>query len=224
MNKKDLLILIPARKGSKRLVNKNIYPLCGQPLIYWSIQTALEADNIFDGEIELDIAVSTDSKDIQEYIQKEFNTAKNEPIFIIDRPSELAEDNTTSEDTTLHALDWFKEQYQLEFKTLMLLQPTSPIRDCLDVTFFYHAYKYYETKAMVSKCHTGSKQNGSIYIRDVQDLYENKTFYPRYWMPLGMVGNGIKDVDVNTIEDIYEAERIIKEYKLHEEHESERKI
>ena len=56
---KNNVALIPARSGSKRVVNKNISPLDGHPLIAYTITSALES-NIFDNVI-----VSTDSDEIK---------------------------------------------------------------------------------------------------------------------------------------------------------------
>ena len=46
-NNKKILAIIPARGGSKGLPNKNIKPLCGKPLIGWSIEQA-QASNYID--------------------------------------------------------------------------------------------------------------------------------------------------------------------------------
>ena len=56
---KNNVALIPARSGSKRVVNKNITPLNGHPLIAYSIVSAIES-NIFD-----QVVVSTDSEEIK---------------------------------------------------------------------------------------------------------------------------------------------------------------
>lgn len=41
-----VVAIIPARGGSKRLNKKNIYPIWGQPMLYWPIKAALESDMI----------------------------------------------------------------------------------------------------------------------------------------------------------------------------------
>ena len=53
--KPNIVALIPARSGSKRVPDKNIRPLAGHPLIAYSIAAALQS-GIFDAVI-----VSTDS-------------------------------------------------------------------------------------------------------------------------------------------------------------------
>ena len=41
------IAIIPARRGSKRIKNKNIKNFCGKPIISYSIETALNT-KIFD--------------------------------------------------------------------------------------------------------------------------------------------------------------------------------
>ncbi len=111
------IAIIPARKGSKGLPGKNIMKFCDKPLIYWTIKIAIES-NIFDK-----IIVSTDCKNIAE-ISKTFGA---EVPFL--RPKYLATDTATSVDVAKHALQFFKENGNTEFKNLTLLEPTSPLRE-----------------------------------------------------------------------------------------------
>lgn len=50
--------IIPARGGSKRLKNKNAYPIWGMPMIYWAIKACKES------KYNIDIWVTTDSSEI----------------------------------------------------------------------------------------------------------------------------------------------------------------
>lgn len=114
--------LIPARSGSKRIPNKNMQPLGGKPLLYWTIQAALEnqyIDNVY---------VSTDSTDIQSYA---IQCGAEAPFL---RPDELADDTALSIDAVLHALDWLHKNKGDEPDAIALLQPTSPIRNCRHLT------------------------------------------------------------------------------------------
>lgn len=110
-----ILALIPARGGSKRVPRKNIRLLGGKPLITWSIEAAHGVSGI------CDILVSTDDQEIAKVAR---NAGALVPWL---RPKELATDEATSVEVTLHALDW----YEAKFGTLdglLLLQPTSPFR------------------------------------------------------------------------------------------------
>lgn len=61
---KNIIAIIPARGGSKRIKNKNIKLFNKKPMIYWSIQAAIKS-NLFDR-----IIVSTDSRKIASYAKK----------------------------------------------------------------------------------------------------------------------------------------------------------
>ena len=89
---KKCIAIIPARGGSKSIPKKNIIPLCGKPLIAWSIEHA-HASTYID-----DVYVTTDDKQIAA-------VSKQCGAQIIKRPSKLATDTSSSEDALLHALD-----------------------------------------------------------------------------------------------------------------------
>jgi len=117
-NNKKILAIIPARGGSKRLPNKNILPMGSKPLIAWSIEAANRSKYIDD------VIVSTDSQDIYDVAQK---YGAHTPFI---RPSELAQDDTRSIDVVIHALEFFKDS---EYDYVILLQPTSPLRETSDI-------------------------------------------------------------------------------------------
>ena len=47
------IALIPARKGSKGIPNKNLIDLCGKPLIYYSIKASKKGIKIFGLEVSI---------------------------------------------------------------------------------------------------------------------------------------------------------------------------
>lgn len=111
-----MIVVIPARGGSKGVPGKNIKKLGGKPLIQYTIDAARE---IFEDK---DIIVSTDS----EIIKTTVESLGIEVPFI--RPLKLATDESGTQDVLLHALR-FVEGKGLFPKTLILLQPTSPFRN-----------------------------------------------------------------------------------------------
>ena len=121
MNVKKILPLIPARGGSKGVKNKNIHEVNNKPLIQYTIETAIST-NIFDH-----IFVSTDSEKIAEVSLK---LGAKVPFI---RPESLAQDESNSIDVMKHALEWFNENKGLQFEYLLLLQPTSPLRNENDI-------------------------------------------------------------------------------------------
>ena len=114
--KSKFLGLIPARGGSKGIPRKNIATLAGKPLIAWTIETALSCDFLDR------IIVSTDDTEIAEIALK----SGAEVPFI--RPSNLASDNASGIDPVFHAIENIPG-----YDYLVLLQPTSPLRNALDV-------------------------------------------------------------------------------------------
>lgn len=119
---KDMLAIIPARGGSKGLPNKNILELDGKPLIAHTVEAAIGSKYIDD------VIVSTDSEEIA----KAAVAAGAENPFM--RPEELASDTSRVLDTFIFTLNELKEKHNREYKKLVVLQPTSPLRNtkCID--------------------------------------------------------------------------------------------
>lgn len=109
------IALIPARGGSKGVINKNLKHIAGYPLIYWSIKHALETNRVSS------VYVSTDSPEIAE-VAKFYGA---EVPFL--RPTEYAQDDSTTESVMLHFGRWLLEN-KIHCDNLVLLQPTSPLR------------------------------------------------------------------------------------------------
>lgn len=118
---KTFLAIIPARAGSKGLPDKNIKELCGKPLIAWSIETGLKS-NYLD-----EVMVTTDCQNIAE-VSKLYGA--NVPFL---RPEELASDTATSFDAIAHTIDYYKNELNKEFDYIVLLEPTSPLREISDI-------------------------------------------------------------------------------------------
>ncbi len=119
-NNKKILTIIPARGGSKGLPGKNIKPLYGKPLIGWSIEQA-QASKYID-----EIFVSTDSQEIAD-VASSFGV---QIPFL--RPAQLATDTSPSSEFVLHTINYFRDQGK-EFDYVLLLEPTSPLRDIEDI-------------------------------------------------------------------------------------------
>ena len=118
---KRVIAIIPARGGSKGLPNKNIRPLCGKPLIAWSIEKAKQSRYI---DVVL---VTTDSPAIAD-VGRQYGAAV--PFL---RPAELATDHASTYDVIRHALAHYRNAKRLEFDYTVLLEPTSPLREDDDV-------------------------------------------------------------------------------------------
>ena len=112
----QFLSIIPARSGSKRLPDKNIKLLCGKPLLAWSIESALDSQYIDE------VVVSTDSS-VYADVAKSYGA--NVPFL---RPESLSSDTTTTFDVLEHCIRFYKESLGKTYDYVVLLQPTSPLR------------------------------------------------------------------------------------------------
>jgi N-acylneuraminate cytidylyltransferase len=115
------LFLIPARGGSKGIPGKNIKPLGGRPLIYYTLDAA------FDTASPQDICVSTDDDTIAARV-REYGLD-----IPFKRPSDLATDTAGSDEVMLHAVAFY-EKAGIKLDRIVLLQPTSPFRTSRHIT------------------------------------------------------------------------------------------
>lgn len=138
MKEKNLAI-IPARSGSKGIKDKNIKELNGKPLIAYTIEVARKS-KIFE-----DIVVSTDSEKYAD-ISKKYGALV--PFL---REEKLSGDQASSLDVILDVLEKMK-QLGKEYDTLILLQPTSPLRTEEDLKQAYEFYLEKKASAVVSVC------------------------------------------------------------------------
>lgn len=113
----NILAIIPARGGSKGVPKKNIKLLNNIPLIGYSIKSAKESKFINK------IIVSTDCDEIKDIAE----TFEIEVPFL--RPKEYATDNSLDIDFLKHTLAWLNENENYEPDLIVLLRPTTPIRD-----------------------------------------------------------------------------------------------
>lgn len=113
---KELLGIVMARGGSKGLPRKNICDLAGKPLIAWTIEAGLKSKYLDR------LILSSEDGEIMGVAEA---YGCDVPFR---RPDELAEDETSSIDVLLHAL-----QKISGYNYVVLLQPTSPLRTAEDI-------------------------------------------------------------------------------------------
>jgi len=139
--KNKIIAIIPARGGSKEIPRKNIRLMSGKPLIALSIEAALKSKCIDR------VVVSTEDKEIAE-ISREYGAE------IIERPEEFAKDESSTIDAILHALEVLRaENYNPDI--IVLLQPTSPLRNAEDVGSAIELFLNSDCESVVSVCEVG---------------------------------------------------------------------
>lgn len=206
-----ILFIIPARKGSKRLVGKNKMHFNGKPLVSHSIDFAIKAASKEDV-----ICITSDDDEILEI-------AKIKSVdLIIKRPPQLASDDASSFDVILHACN-FAQVGNWEFDTVVLLQPTTPFRSIKDFEKMRQQFiengmsalasiavkgeikncVVYDPRSMkVSVSNIGKRGylNGSLYFYDYSSLLrQNKT------LTFGDMGYYLmsekNSIDIDTMDD-----------------------
>ena len=111
----NILCIIPARGGSKGIKNKNIIPLCGKPLIGYTIEAA------FESKLVDRIVVSTDDEEIAK-------VASKYKVQIIKRPKKLAADSTPIEKALRHAVRHVEKNSGYVPEIVVWLQANVPVR------------------------------------------------------------------------------------------------
>ena len=148
--------IIPARSGSKGLVDKNIKLLCGKPLLAYSIEAAIKS-NMFD-----EIMVSTDSKI---YADIAMNYGASVPFL---RSAETSTDSSSSWDMVQEVLYEYKKRNRF-FDSFCLLQPTSPLRTESDIK---KAYQLYHTKAAVAVVSVCEAEHSPLWCGTIPNSLE----------------------------------------------------
>jgi len=163
---KSVIAIIPARAGSKGLPGKNIRPLCGKPLIAWSIESARGSRYVDE------VLVSTDGDDIAR-VAEQFGAA-----VPFRRPNELATDSATTLSAVQHALEHYRRLGRA-FDVVVLLEPTSPLREESDIDRMLERLSngWQSFDAVISLA--AYFPYGVAYIVKTAVLIEEGTFYPR---------------------------------------------
>jgi CMP-N,N'-diacetyllegionaminic acid synthase len=153
--------LIPARGGSKGIPRKNIKLIAGKPLIVWTIESALRS-SMLGG-----VVVSTDDLEIAEIARR----AGAHVPFV--RPAELAEDHSPGLGPVLHALDQLPQ-----FDSVLLLQPTSPLRTTDDIDGCLNFVLQKKTPSVVSVTEADTHPYWTYMLNADQTLTQLLDFSP----------------------------------------------
>lgn len=157
------LAIIPARRGSKGIKDKNIILLNEKPLMWYSIDSAIKS-NCFD-----EIMVSTDS---ERYAEIAKQCGANVPFL---RSKEHSSDFSSSWDVVQEVLNKYIEIGN-KFDTVCLLQPTSPLRTSENIILAYEQLYKSKANAITSVCEVDHSPLWSMTLpKDYSlDEYRNK--------------------------------------------------
>ena len=112
--------MIPARGGSKSVPLKNVKVIAGQPLIYWSIDAAVNSDKIDK------VYISTDSDEIRQIVMA-YNKPNKEKIEVVERSTECSTDTASTEDVMLDFTS------RVEYENMVFIQCTNPLITTADI-------------------------------------------------------------------------------------------
>lgn len=180
--KVEVLVVIPARGGSKGIPYKNIKPLAGKPLICYSIDVARQFTT------DDNICVTTDDDKIIEVVE---NYGLKVPFK---RPDYLATDICGSNEVIQHAWKFFAEKGK-RYDAVLLLQPTSPFRK---VEFLKEAVALYDdsidmvTSVKPAACnpyYDGFEEDsdGLLYVSKGDGTIERRQDAPDVWQQNGSI-------------------------------------
>ncbi len=219
-----ILIVIPARSGSVRLPNKNFRSLGGRPLIDWTLKFAKNLLCVSD------ILVSTDSTEIANHAK---STGALVPWL---RPSNISASHSKSEEVVDHALNWYETEIS-EVDSVLLLQPTSPFRSIdlansqikmyldepdisivgVSETTTSPVWEQVPGCRFLSRIQHGEQNPhsrtfnpcGNFYLTPKNEFKEAHSFFGTKTIPF-LVTKKEELVDIDTLDDFKEAERILK--------------
>lgn len=158
---------IPVRGGSKSIPLKNIKPISGKPLAYWTVKAACGCKYIDK------VYVATDSDKIKDIVES-FKTGIEAELFakaeVIGRSAESASDTASTEFAMLE----FAKNYQ--FDNIVLVQATSPLLQSIDLDHGFEAFNEEGTDSVLSvvlqkRFHWANDEKGFTYPTNYDVLH-----------------------------------------------------
>lgn len=223
-----LLILVPARAGSKGLPGKNLRELGGLPLLAWTAR-AIAASGVTARAV-----LSTDDPTIA----KVGRLHGLEAPFL--RPAELATDASGMLEVVDHAVGWLEDRTGFSASAVMVLQPTSPfrrperIRQALELlalpgtegvvgvasvarrpSVVYQEgpggllvpLAVWDGQATRQEVHPLMTPNGTLYLATRESLIRHRRLFPPCLRPLRT--DLVENIDIDTIDDWQLAEAVV---------------
>jgi len=202
----DVVAVIPARSGSKSIVDKNIKLLGGHPLIAYSIVAAKLASGIDR------VIVSTNSIEYASIARK----YGAEVPFL--RPPEISGDNSTDYECIKHILDWMQNEENFLPTYLVHLRPTTPLREInyIDMAIdFIKKTKYATALRSVHEMSESAYKAFEIEGNYLKSIGSNSFALDASNDPRQSFN---KTYQANGYVDVIKTEYVIKNNKLHGDH------
>lgn len=186
--KSDIIYIIPARGGSKRLPRKNLYKINGKPCVQYAIEACLKSkyanNNVY---------VSSEDGEI-------INFAKESGVNIIKRPMHLALDHIWTQEVLQHAVNHLKVQ---NFKYVVRVQANSPqvtfekIDECIEKLINNNLWEVFTVDA-------SGIEDAAIHVLKRECVHQKALSVYK-----GVVSTNY--IDLHTIKDVKEIEKRMKD-------------
>ena len=213
----EILCIIPARSGSKGIIDKNIIDYNGKPLLSWSI---IQAKN---SKYKMKIIVSTDS---EKYKKIAIEYGAEVPFL---RPPEISQDLSTDFECINHCVKWLEKNENYKSDIILHLRPTSPNRsvtlidDCLD-NFIKNRSNYDSLRSVIPfdkspfKMYKIANDHLLPLFRTIDNIYEPYN-QARQILPQCYLHNGYVDIlNTNILQYSTISGNKILPYLMNEEH------
>jgi CMP-N-acetylneuraminic acid synthetase len=228
-NKPTFIGLIPARKGSKGLLNKNMLHLNNQPLVQYTIRAAM------DSSLLEEVSVSSDDLSV-------LTLAESFEANALLRPEKFSSDEASAEEVVNHFITTLSKSINYEDHYIVYLQPTSPLRNSFHIDKAINILLENNSKSLTSvtqmrkspfksfvlsesgqlqslfdeKMSNARRQdlqdvfipNGAIYIFSIQQFIDRKGFPSNGSLPFIMSEDD--SIDIDEKEDLLRAEKLLR--------------
>ena len=212
---KNLVVVIPARKGSKRLKNKNTLMLGSKNLVE---RTIIFAKKLVENNC---IILSTDSDKI-------LKIGNNLGILAPwKRPKHLSSDHSKTLDTVLHATNWYEKNID-NINSILLLQPTTPYRSLNSLRKLLKNFQIikknfisvsnikkdlitdkkllFKGEILGENNNNNFKINGSLYLFKLDQLKNKRSFVNNFSLGVPIVGEKYQ-IDIDYLQDFKKAKK-----------------
>ena len=154
MKKNEIITLIPARKNSKGIKNKNIIKVNGKYLVQYTM------DAVKNSKLDMKYCfVLTDDKKVKNICKKYGANIDYK------RPKSLSTDKTLFSENLKHFYKWVKCK-SINFKYIIILQPTSPMRTSKDLNSFLRLLNKKMPESLISISKSLENPQESIFLRN----------------------------------------------------------